>query len=363
MTKEDIKEFEENLYFEDENNEVPPADIVAYNELRSCADLNRMYVQGILEIQPEFQREIVWAGTDQTRFIDSIVKQLPIPSLCFALDYNENKWLVIDGLQRISTIVRFLGEENWRLSKLDDIDPNLSGKLKKRFFEPKSSLARYGSRVENAVIPVNVLRCTFNKKSHMEYLFTIFHRLNSGGQKLNNQEIRNCIYSGELNALLKELDDNPLWRELHRMKEGQSLSFVKQEIILRFFALIDRPDKYQGKVSKFLNDYMYDNRNPGADFIEAKRRLFERTVDQLLGRVLGKSFDQKLPIAILEAALVGIGRNIDRVEQMKVAELRKKYKEMLDSESFSEEALAEGLSKKARVTERIEASIAAFSEA
>jgi uncharacterized protein with ParB-like and HNH nuclease domain len=67
-----------------------------------------MHTQGILEIQPEFQREIVWKNPDQTRFIDSLVKQLPIPSMCFSLDYKAQKWQVIDGLQRMATIIRFL---------------------------------------------------------------------------------------------------------------------------------------------------------------------------------------------------------------------------------------------------------------
>ena len=79
----DIKEIEGQTFFESDSVEVPPSDIVAYNELRSCADLFRMYREGILEIQPEFQRQIVWNNFAQTRFIDSLVKQLPIPSMCF----------------------------------------------------------------------------------------------------------------------------------------------------------------------------------------------------------------------------------------------------------------------------------------
>ena len=65
---------------------VPPADIVSYNELRSCADLFRLFDTEKLEIQPDFQREVVWKPNDQSRFIDSLVKQLPIPSMCFSLD-------------------------------------------------------------------------------------------------------------------------------------------------------------------------------------------------------------------------------------------------------------------------------------
>ena len=103
-----IYDLEKEQFSADEHNEVPPTDIVAYNELRSCADLYRMHTDGILDIHPDFQRNFIWKTADQTRFIDSLVKQLPIPSMCFAYDFKQNKWIVIDGLQRISTIVKFL---------------------------------------------------------------------------------------------------------------------------------------------------------------------------------------------------------------------------------------------------------------
>ena len=74
---ENISDIEEQTFYEDDSPEVPPPDIIAYNELRSCADLFRLYRQGMLVIQPEFQREIVWKGPAQTRFIDSLIKQLP----------------------------------------------------------------------------------------------------------------------------------------------------------------------------------------------------------------------------------------------------------------------------------------------
>ena len=123
-----LEELEQRSLNEDDNPEVPPSDIVAYNELRSCADLFRMHCQGILDIQPQFQRDFVWKGPDQSRFIDSLIKQLPIPSMCFALDHKAQRWLVIDGLQRMSTIVRFLEGGDWTISSLEDIEPAIAGK-------------------------------------------------------------------------------------------------------------------------------------------------------------------------------------------------------------------------------------------
>ena len=76
-----LQELENQQMETDDFNEVPPGDIVAFNELRSCADLLRMYKENQLEIQPDFQRDIVWSPSMQTRLIDSLVKQLPIPSV------------------------------------------------------------------------------------------------------------------------------------------------------------------------------------------------------------------------------------------------------------------------------------------
>lgn len=69
--EQSLPQLENESFYANDYTELPPSDIVAYNELRSCADLFRMKLQGILEIQPEFQRDIVWKGPDQTRFIDS----------------------------------------------------------------------------------------------------------------------------------------------------------------------------------------------------------------------------------------------------------------------------------------------------
>ena len=105
MSTDDLTELEkeeEQSFFEDESDQQPPSDIIAYNELRSCADLFRMYDKGILDITPDFQRDSVWNPPAQTRFIDSLIKQLPIPSMCFSLDFKTQKWQVIDGLQRMT---------------------------------------------------------------------------------------------------------------------------------------------------------------------------------------------------------------------------------------------------------------------
>ncbi len=355
-----LEELEEQSLNEDDNPEVPPSDIVAYNELRSCADLFRMHTQGILQIQPEFQRDVVWKGPDQTRFIDSLIKQLPIPSMCFALDHKAQQWIVIDGLQRISTIVRFLGGGDWNLSALDDIEQAIAGKSVAAIKMRDDPLHQYYTRVENLTVPVTVLRCDFKKKSHMEYLFTIFHRLNTGGMKLNNQEIRNCIYSGEFNAFLKEADNYPPWRRINKMKPKQMYRFTKQEIILRFLALYDNANTYEGHLAKFLNSYMHEHQHAPEAFIGEKRTLFRGTVDCVAQKAFAGGTPPKLSLTVLEAVLVGVARNLGALKEATADVVAARFHALVGHEDFSELSLKEGLSKKPRVIARLNTAVRIF---
>jgi Protein of unknown function DUF262 len=358
---ESLAELEIKALSEDDAQIVPPPDIVAYNELRSCADLFRMHQQGILEVQPDFQRDVVWKGPDQTRFVDSLVKQLPIPSMCFALDHRAQRWIVIDGLQRISTIVRFLEGGDWKLSPLDDIEPEIAGKSVAAIKTSDTSLHHYYTRVENLSIPVTVLRCDFSKSTHMEYLFTIFHRLNTGGMKLNNQEIRNCIYGGSFNNLLKELDQVLEWRRLNKMGPGRTYRFTKQELALRFFAFHENRQDYEGHLAKFLNQYMHRHQRADSDFLAAKRELFTETVAYIDEKIFASTAPPKLSITVLEALLVGVGANISLIAGDTPEVAVAKYRALTGHEDFSDSALREGLSKKPRVTERLETAVSVFS--
>ena len=355
--EEELLDIENREFFEDDSADIPPNDIVAFNELRSCSDLVRMYKKKQLEIQPDFQRDIVWKNPAQTRFIDSLIKQLPIPSICISLDYKTNKRLVIDGLQRMQSIINFLTKNDWKLSKLDDIDSKISGKTVSKI---KDKYSGYYDRVENLTIPVTVLRCDYSKKSHMNYLFTIFHRLNTGGLKLNNQEIRNCIFNGKLNRLLKSTVEFENFRKLLELEPDKSYRFNYEELILRFFAFYDNLALYKGKLASFLNDYMDDNRDPSDQFCSEKRLLFERVVDLLYLRILESSRIPNISKATVEGLFVGIAHNINRLDDMCDEDLHGLYKQLREDELFSVERLKEGLSQKEKVVDRLERSIAIF---
>ena len=354
----DLKEAEEQLAYANENSETPPPDIVAFNELRSCADLFRMHEAGQLEIKPEYQRDVVWKSTDQTRFLDSLAKQLPIPSMCLSLDYKTDNRQVVDGLQRMSSIIKFLSEPDWRLSNLKDIDRRISNKTVK---DLKSDNPEIYARIENTTIPVTVLRCDLSELSHQEYLFTIFHRLNKGGSKLTNQEIRNCIYSGSYNDMLRELVETREFSTLMSLDNKKKYRYSNEELILRILALLDDHGKYKGPLSKYLNDYMSKHRHDPDNDINAAKEKFLRVADMVYCKLLDKKPMPRLSKATIEAIFIGVHRNFEGLEAAKAQEVKQKYFNLRGDPLFSAEALKEGLAATERVKARLNRAVEIFS--
>jgi hypothetical protein len=323
---------------EDAEQPIPPADIVAYNELRSCADLFRMHAGGKLEIQPDFQRDIVWMQDDQTRFIDSLVKQLPIPSMCFSLDYKTQRWKVIDGLQRMSTIIQFISPEEWQLSDLPDIHPLLRRAKNSELRNGNEEQRRLFSLVEDVSVPVTVIRCDYSQPSHMLYLFTIFHRLNSGGVRLTNQEIRNCIYTGPFNDLLKTFDKaNQDWKSTKRRIWGSMDRFRSIEVLLRVLAFADEREAYDGNLARFLNLYMQRHANDGPeklDKLESDLKLLANRARS----VLSKEQQRKLPLLLVESLLVAMYTHGDQLSNKTEDQLVNAYQAMRCEPPFNEGA-------------------------
>ena len=332
------KEEEGTFTTEDREQPIPPANVVAYNELRSCADLNRMFASKKLEIQPDFQREVVWKLAEQTRFIDSLVKQLPIPSMCFSLDVRTQKWKVIDGLQRMHTITTFLGSAEFRLANIEDIHPVLRGKTNVSLRDGTEEEKRLYSSVEDISVPITVIRCDYEIESHMGYLFTIFNRLNSGGVRLNNQEIRNCIYSGPFNDLLKEFDrNNADWRRVKSRIWGNTDRFRSVEVLLRGLAFSARLPRYDGNLARFLNDYMHESRHPNPDALARIRSNLE-FVSSAAVLALNAMPSGKKSLVVVEGLLVGILANLESLQNRgpQLADcLRQKGPALLERPEFS----------------------------
>lgn len=346
---------EAELSSTDEVNELPPSDIIAFNELRSCFDLVRLHETGKLDIQPDFQREVVWQPAAQTRFIDSLAKQLPIPSMCIALDFKNDKRYMVDGLQRMSSLISFFKNSDWRLTRLNDVYPELSGKKVSYIKEHSPEIFE---RIENLTIPVTVLRCDMSKKDHQEYLFTIFHRLNAGGSRLNNQEIRNCIYQGSLNSLLLELSKSQMFSSLFDIKENKKYRFSNEELLLRALAHSEGFEGYNGPLSKYLNNFMSDNRD--IDVAKFKDTL-EFAIKFIYERVLKGSPFGRVSKAQIEALFVAVIRNRAVLEANNDDEIMIKYAGLKEDPLFSVDSLKDGLAAPDKVIARLSRAIEVFS--
>jgi hypothetical protein len=361
----DVKREEEaSFYTEDKEQPIPPENVIAYNELRSCADLFRMHSSGKLEIQPDFQRDVVWKPDEQARFIDSLVKQLPIPSMCFSLDYQSQKWKVIDGLQRMHTITSFLGTAEWKIAPVNDIHASLRGKRNSQLRNGTDEEKKLYSSVEDLSIPITVIRCSYDESSHMRYLFTIFNRLNSGGVRLNSQEIRNCIYSGTFNNILKDFDKTDRnWSIIRKRIWGSMDRFRSVEILLRVLAFGTTLGKYDGNLAGFLNDTMHKYSREDVAKLQLLKASFEKMA-KLSAAVLSALPSGKKSLTLVEGILVGIYSNLDRFpdDQVPVREWSGgKANAFVQLPAFSVGAHY-ALASEQRVKERLSQAIGLFAE-
>lgn len=200
----------------------------------SFRELIERYDQDEL-VKPELQRMYVWDKREASRFIDSLLLGLPVPSI-FLAQTRDEKLLIIDGYQRIMTVRDFVrgvfqrDGKSFALSKIDKINPRWRGK---HFTELTDAEQR---RIKNTTIHAIVFAQQKEPESNDTSLFQVFERINTSGRTLTAQEIRNCVAQGSFNKLLFALNSRPVWRSLFGTLEPDS-RMRDMEFILRFFAL------------------------------------------------------------------------------------------------------------------------------
>ena len=253
--------------------------IMSWGADLSFRELIMMYNENEL-IKPELQRNYVWDKKEASRFIESILLGLPVPSVFFAKLKN-NKYLIIDGFQRILTIYgyvngTFMGDGKvFKLSNSEYINSRWRGKAFKELTEDERR------RINTFCIHTIIFEQKQPKDDDTS-LHQIFERINTGGRTLNAQEIRNCVSQGKLNSLLIELNTYPKWRELYgRPKPDPRMNDI--EFILRFFALsseeIEISEKKQISLKNVLDKYMNSSKNNDILKINELKKDFINTID------------------------------------------------------------------------------------
>lgn len=200
-----------------------------------------------IDLIPDFQRSMdLWNETQKSQLIESLLLGLPLPSFYFSMDDKTNKWLVVDGLQRLCTFMDFIVKKNLSLTGLEFLDD----------FEGKTynELSREEKRkISGAKINLYVIE----KQTPSSVKFLIFKRVNTGGLVLTPQEMRHALNQGIPAEFVKELAELEEFRTATcgsvRTKRMEDRDFANRFIA---FYLLGYEGNYEGELDKFLNDGM-----------------------------------------------------------------------------------------------------------
>ena len=277
----------------------------------SFGEIMSMYEREEIIIDPEFQRYYRWTDYQKTRFIESILLGIPTPPI-FVAENDDGRWELVDGLQRLSTILSFFGllrtkkdKNNWTLED-GELVKSLEGyTLEDLPMKLRLNIRRVACRVE--IIKWN---------SEYDMRFELFNRLNTGGTPLTNQEIRNCIFRGtssKFNDFLKKLADNQIFIKLIKPTKKQDQELYLEELVLRFMALYkNKESDIKSKIGKHMTDFMRKAVHNN-DFDYAKyEELFNRTIKILdpLDYQVFRSKNGKFSTAYYDVIMLGLSQNI-----------------------------------------------------
>ncbi|MDO6773726.1 DUF262 domain-containing protein [Shewanella sp. 3_MG-2023] len=350
-------ELDEELNIEDEAVEEEEEAITRYDITSYGIDFD---VEGLVKrvnrgdiFIPPFQRNFVWKLPESSRLIESLLLGLPVPGIFLAQEPDTGKMLVIDGQQRLLSLLYFFkgvfnpieGEKRQRVFRLSKVQPQYDGKS----YEELDSKDRIN--LENCVIHATVVKQDAPADNDTS-IYHIFERLNSGGRKLQPQEIRTAVYHGCFIDAINHLNDHPSWREIYgkvneRMKD--------QELIIRYFAMLEGYSSYEAPMKDFLNRFVKRHKEDKNSRLEEYSNYFIQCCDIFLESIATRPFRKTLAInvALYEAAMVGLTEKIKRDGSPSPQFVADKYKELTENEEFLE-AISQSTGNKAGVLKRID---------
>jgi hypothetical protein len=286
------QEPEEILFIEEDIEEVEETSaedlqkIVSYNVANTIEVLKLKIDNDEINLKPEFQRDFVWDINRASLFIDSLIIGLPIPSIFLGKSKEDENFMVIDGQQRLKSAYYFMKGE-FTINGIVNIFA-LKG-LKKRDWDGQTYAElddKFKKRIRNAVINTTIVEDIDTKP---KVVHDLFHRLNTGGMALTDQEIRNCVYSGSFNKLLIDLNKNQSWRKLL----GTAIPDKRlrdTELVLRFFALFHSVKSYEPSMKIFLSDFQENLKDLDIEQLKADREIFEKTVQIIIDNIGSDAF-------------------------------------------------------------------------
>lgn len=284
-----------------------------------------------INLRPEYQRRLVWDVKKRSLFIESLLMNIPIPPI-FLFEWEYGRYEVMDGQQRLNAIVDFY-DNRFELRGLTEWG-ELNGR---RYAECPPTIKRGLDRRRISAVVLLAENLSIEDEN-FNVRKTVFERLNTGGQNLNPQELRNCLYSGKFNELLIELAGNELYNDLlgvprysenirgkHISKDLANNNLFRRmrdvETVLRFFALRKRSN-IRGAMRKILDRCMEAHLNISDDNANELRSLFISRL-QLCNEMFGDRtfrFGEKKELAfsipLFDAEMVAADRLFDHKKRL-----------------------------------------------
>lgn len=322
--------------YEEEQEEEEFSFPIEYNITSSPNDfniktLNDLMEEGIIKI-PSFQRNFVWDIKRASKLIESIIMGLPVPQIFF-YEEDKNKFVVVDGQQRLMSIYYFMKKRFPRKEKRQELRAILDKEgeipqsilLNNAYFEdfilklpdplPGRENRLHGadydslSTDDRRSFELRTIRSIIirqyepdpNKDKHSS-MYEIFYRLNTGGINLKPQEIRTCLYHSEFYRRLYRMNLVPYWRKLIN-KPYPDIHMKDVEVILRGFAMLINGENYAPPMIKFLNKFSEDTKTFDKTKIDYLEKLFYTFLEKF-GTLVFKSYitnKEKFNISLYEA--------------------------------------------------------------
>lgn len=324
----------------------------------SIGELVNLYEDGELDIHPEFQRVYRWSEEQKSKLIESIILGIPLPSI-FVAQRKDGVWDVVDGLQRISTILSFMGKlKDTKEELLPPLKlmatkylPALENKVWEDRHNPELQIDSDIKRVfKREKLDIKIIK----RESEGDTKFELFQRLNTGGSKLSDQEVRNCMLlmlNEDSYSWLKELVEDQNFIDTTPLSEKQNEECYNQELALRFIIqrhFDDDTRKEHSDVAPYLDAEMTRLLRTNSDFnYEAEKEIFIKTFASL-NKALGESsfkkynhekrkYEGAISLPVYEALTVGVSNLIqsEKMTDNDIVELIKtKTKDLTKHQSF-----------------------------
>jgi hypothetical protein len=300
----------------------------------SIGEILHLYADNELDIHPEYQRFLRWTDQQKTDLIESILLGIPIPPI-FVAQREDGVWDIIDGLQRMGTILQFIGvkrdEKGRKLPPLvlsgTKALPSLAGMKWENTDDPTDPMVL--SKAQQLLIKRSSLDFTIVlKESDVQSKYELFMRLNTGGSLASPQEVRNCLLisiNRDLFKWMEGLHSDPNFEESVALTDRKESEGYSMELVLRFVLLRNLPETSltnMGLIGNFLTDSMIErarkddiDRNHESEVFRDTFKLLNASMGEDAFRKWdGRRFTGGFSISAFEGVALGVGYNIDKPE-------------------------------------------------